>query len=157
MSATLVRSEFGRGVRRALALALLAVGLARPAAAAETLFVTLDQAAVIKLPEKVATVVVGNPLIADVTVQVGNIMVVTGKGHGVTNLVALDRQGAVLMDKSIAVRAPREGVIFVYKGVERESYNCTPKCDPRVTLGDSSKFFDAALNQTVTRSSQAAK
>jgi Flp pilus assembly secretin CpaC len=56
--------------------------------------VHLDQAKVLKLPEKTATLVVGNPLIADVAVQPGGIMVVTGKSYGVTNLVALDRGGA---------------------------------------------------------------
>ena len=39
------------------------------AAAAETMLVHLDQAALMKLPEKVATIVIGNPLIADVAVQ----------------------------------------------------------------------------------------
>ena len=34
---------------------------------------------------------VGNPLIADATVQPGGILVITGKGYGATNLVALDR------------------------------------------------------------------
>ena len=41
---------------------------------------------------------IGNPLIADASVQPGGIMVVTGKGYGVTNLVALDRDGATLME-----------------------------------------------------------
>ena len=57
-----------------------------------------------KLPEKVATIVVGNPLIADVSVQSGGLVVVTGKGYGTTNLIALDRAGAVLMERSIVVR-----------------------------------------------------
>ena len=45
--------------------------------------VVLDQATIMKLPEKVATIVVGNPLIADVAVQSGGLVVVTGKGYGV--------------------------------------------------------------------------
>src|SRR5207253_10724668 len=66
----------------ALALCLFgsAFALPHPAAAAETLTVTVDQATVMKLPEKVATIVVGNPLIADVAVQSGGLVVVTGKG-----------------------------------------------------------------------------
>ena len=47
-----------------------------------------------KLPEKVSTIVVGNPLIADVAVQSGGLVVVTGKGYGTTNLIVLDRAGA---------------------------------------------------------------
>ena len=36
---------------------------------------TLDQAQMIKLPEGVATMVVGNPLIADISIQSGGMAV----------------------------------------------------------------------------------
>jgi Flp pilus assembly secretin CpaC len=139
------------GVAAGLAAALL---LARTAAA-EPIEVTLDQAKVMKMPEKVSTVIIGNPLIADVSIQPGGIMVVTGKGYGSTNVVALDRTGTVLMERAVEVRGPREGVIVVYRGVDRESYNCAPNCEQRVTLGDAPKFFDATLNQTVNRTGSA--
>ena len=81
----------------------------RPAAAIRvrrrsTLGIVLDQATIMKLPEKVSTIVVGNPLIADVAVQSGGLVVVTGKGYGTTNLIVLDRTGTVLMERSIVVR-----------------------------------------------------
>ena len=69
----------------------------------EAVAVVVDQARVIKLPDRVATIVVGNPLIADVTLQPGGMVVVTGKGYGSTNMIALDRTGAVLADRSIQV------------------------------------------------------
>lgn len=90
-------------------------------AAPETLTVTLDQATLMKLPDKVSTIVIGNPLIADVTVQPGNVVVVTGKGYGMTNLIALDRSGATLAEKNIVVQGARDRVIVVFRGVERES------------------------------------
>ena len=61
-----------------------------------------------KLPEKVSTIVVGNPLIADVAVQSGGLVVVTGKGYGATNLIVLDRAGTVLMERSVVVRGPTD-------------------------------------------------
>ena len=73
--------------------------------------VILDQAKLIKLPEKVATIVIGNPLIADASLQPGGLMVITGKGYGMTNIIALDRTGAVLMEKTIEVQGPREHVV----------------------------------------------
>lgn len=118
----------------------------------DTIDVSLDQATLLKLPERVATIVIGNPLIADVSLQPGGMMVVTGKGYGVTNLIALDRSGAMLMEKSIKVQGPRGDLVVVYRGVERESYNCTPKCERRITLGDSQNYFDGTLTQSVTRS-----
>jgi hypothetical protein len=112
----------------------------------------LDQATIMKVPERVATIVVGNPLIADITLQPGNIAVLTGKGYGVTNMMALDRSGAVLTEKTIQVKGPGGNLVTVYKGVNRESYDCAPKCEPRNKLGDAQQYFDGTLNQIATRS-----
>ena len=72
--------------------------------AADTIDVVLDQAQIVRLPDRVGTVVIGNPLIADVTVQSGGLMVVTGKGYGRTSVVALDDHGGVLLQKVIQVQ-----------------------------------------------------
>jgi Flp pilus assembly secretin CpaC len=136
---------------------LLAIALSGPSAAApETLTVHVDQATLMKLPDKVATLVIGNPLIADVAVQAGGMAVVTGKGYGSTNLIALDRSGATLAEKSIVVLGPRDRVVVVYRGVERETYSCTPNCERRITLGDTPTYFDATLGQSGSRNGQAA-
>jgi hypothetical protein len=138
----------------AFACAAVAVIAPRPAAAADVA-VLLDQAKLIKLPEKVATVVIGNPLIADASLQPGGLMVVTGKGYGTTNVIVLDRSGAVLMEKTIEVQGPREHTVVLYRGIERETYSCAPTCQRRITLGDGNAYFTSTLGQTVTRSTQA--
>jgi Pilus formation protein N terminal region len=132
----------------------LASGLAPLAASAADVTVILDQAMLVKLPERVATIVIGNPLIADASVQSGGMMVVTGKGYGTTNLIALDRAGSVLMEKSVEVKGPHP-VVVVYRGIERESYSCTPICERRITLGDGNAYFAAMLAQTASRNAQA--
>jgi hypothetical protein len=134
------------------------LGLAMANARADSVEVALDQAQIMRLPAGVATIVIGNPLIADGSLQAGNLLIVTGKGYGTTNLMALDRGGRVLMDKDITVTGPRNGdLITVYKGVERESYSCAPECGPRVTtLGDGAAYFANTLAQTNTRSGAAA-
>jgi hypothetical protein len=139
---------------RVLAL-VLGTALCGPVASAADIDILLDQAQLVKLPDRIATIVLGNPLIADISVQPGNVMVVTGKGYGQTNLIALDRAGAVLMEKSVEVRAAEAGVIVVYRGIERESYSCTPNCDPRITLGDSNRFFQPTISQTTVRNGMA--
>lgn len=147
-----------RLVRRLPALALALVA-ALPAAsdrlrASELISVVLDQAQIVKLPENLATIVVGNPLIADVTVQPGGILVITGKGYGVTNLIALDRQGKTLMDHLVEVQGPPDSVV-VYRGVNRESYSCAPLCERRITLGDTPEYFSGTLTQIGERNSRA--
>jgi hypothetical protein len=140
----------GNHARRRRAAAVVAVaallGVVRPSAA-ETLTVVLDRATVIRLPDKVQTVVIGNPLIADVSLQSGGMLVITGKGYGLTNLLALDRNGAVLVDRAVAVQGPREDVVVIYRGVERETWSCTPFCERRAMLGDAGPFFEGTLGQ----------
>jgi Flp pilus assembly secretin CpaC len=156
MSVTPARNPTGRILHRMIGGVLAAAVLAAGAAcAADHVTVVLDQATVVKMPEKVSTVVVGNPLIADVSLQPGGIMVLTGKGFGMTNVLALDRAGNILMEKSVQVHAPRDDVVVVYRGVLQESYSCAPKCERRVTLGDAPAHFDAALGQIMTRSGTA--
>jgi Flp pilus assembly secretin CpaC len=114
----------------------------------EPISVTLDQAKVVKLPERTATLVVGNPLIADASVQPGGVAVITAKSHGVTNLVALDRAGAALVEYPVQVLGPSDNLVVVYRGIERESYSCVTTCERRITLGDSATYFTMTLNQT---------
>ena len=106
-------------------------------------------------PPRVATIVVGNPLIADVTLQPGGIVVVTGKGYGATNFIAMDRAGEVLVDRLIQVEGPTDQLVTVYRGVERESYSCMPICQRRVTLGDGENYFKSTIDQAGTLNSQA--
>ena len=117
--------------------------------------VYVDQAKLVRLPAKVSTIVVGNPLIADVTLQSGGIVVVTGKGYGATNFIAMDRNGEVLVDRQIQVEGPTDQLVTVYRGVERESYSCMPICQRRITLGDGETYFRSAIDQAGTLSGQA--
>lgn len=160
MTASGVARRAGASPRRWLAVAMVLVAAAMavtaPAAAAEPIVVRLDQAMIMKMPERAATVVVGNPLIADLSIEPGNIAVVTGKGYGATNFIVMDRSGAVLLEKSVEVTEPAGNVIFVYRGNSRESYSCTPGCDRRINLGDDKEYFDKTLSETTTRNTQAA-
>lgn len=149
-----VLDSFGRNARQMLLIGVCVLSAASPLAAQSrnsgAVTITIDQAQVMKLPDGVATLVVGNPLIADVSVQAGGMAVLTGKGYGVTNLVALDRSGTVLEQKTIQVQSARDSVV-VYRGIERESYSCMPKCERRITVGDSPNYFGPTLGQTVAR------
>ena len=147
------RARFGL---RSLATAILlwpAVCLA--ASDPDRIAVYVDQAKLVKLPAKVSTIVVGNPLIADVTLQSGGIIVVTGKGYGATNFIAMDRNGEVLVDRQIQVEGPTDQLVTVYRGVERESYSCMPICQRRVTLGDGEAYFRSVMDQAGSLSGQA--
>jgi Flp pilus assembly secretin CpaC len=136
--------------------ALLGPFAAWAEASPDAIAVNVDQAKLVKLPGKVSTIVVGNPLIADVTLQSGGILVVTGKGYGATNFIAMDGRGEILVDRQIQVEGPAaEELVTVYRGVDRETYSCTPVCQRRVTLGDGDTYFKAVSDQANSLNSQA--
>ena len=139
-----------------LSAIILLITLVAPATAAEPIVVFLDQARIMQLPERASTVVIGNPLIADLTIQPGGLGIITGKGYGATNFVVLDRHGAVLAEHAVEVTGPNDKTVVVYRGIDRETYSCTPDCSRRITLGDSPEYFDKTLSETTNRNSQAA-
>jgi hypothetical protein len=154
MSFKFLRSAAHRSLALAIGLLLWpAVGWAQPG---DTIAVSVDQAKLVKLPSRVATIVVGNPLIADVTLQNGGIVVVTGKGYGATNFIAMDRGGEILVDRLIQVEGPTDQLVTVYRGVDRETYSCMPICQRRVTLGDGDSYFKSVMDQAGSLSNQAA-
>ena len=138
-----------------LAAALASLIAAAPARAASPIVVHLDQARIIKLPERAVTVVIGNPLIADLTLQHNGLAIITGKGYGATNVVVLDKDGSVLAEHDIEVQGPADPTVVVYRGVDRETYSCTPDCSPRITLGDLPDYFNKTMTETTVRNSQA--
>lgn len=160
MSTVLLGSPLRRVVAAALSWLLLAACPAFAQSAAEqpkleTVMVTVDQAKVIRLPEKAQTVIVGNPSIADVSVQKNGVVVVTGKSFGVTNLIALDSTGSLLAESLVRVRAASDSILTVQRGLERESYSCTPTCQPAMQLGDANTYFGVVGGQTTRRNALA--
>jgi Flp pilus assembly secretin CpaC len=150
--------RFGPSGRLVLLVAALLLGAVSSTSAQDrnpgTIIVSIDQAQMIRLPDGVATLVVGNPLIADISIQAGGMAVLTGKGYGVTNLIALDRSGTVLEQRAVQVQAARDAVV-VYRGAQKESYSCTPTCERRITLGDNPEYFGTTLGQSTARTGQA--
>lgn len=107
-----------------LALAATAAG------AAETgISVVMNQAKIVKLARPADTVVVGNPLIADASVQDATTLVLTGKGFGVTNLVVLDAEGAPIVDEQIVVSRDASKTVRIYRRSNVQTLSCTPYCE----------------------------
>lgn len=118
--------------------------------------VELDLAAVIRIPEGTDTLAIGNPAIADVTApRAGGFTVITGKSYGTTNMLALDRDGQVLHEMMINVKAPQAATVTVQRGFARETWSCQPRCEPTVTLGDAPDYFGGSSGQVGSRNGMA--
>jgi hypothetical protein len=118
----------------------------------ETVSVQLDLAAVVRIPAGTDTLALGNPSIADVTQpRAGSFAVVTGKSYGTTNLLALTRDGDVLHEMTIHVKAPENVNLTVLRGAARETWSCLPRCEPTATLGDNAEYFSGSAGQIGNR------
>lgn len=125
------------------ALALCAFLVAAPANSnANDLIVKYDQSELVQLPKPAAQIIVGNPAIADITVKSDRMLVVTGKTFGITNVIVLDSQDRVIVSQRVLVRRDEASVVNLQRGTSRQSYNCTPECNPSMTVGDDTAYFN---------------
>lgn len=122
-------------------------------ARAEDLVVKFDQSQILRLSRPAAEIIVGNPSIADVTIQSGNILVVTGKSFGITNIIALDADRNIIQDQRVSVRRDEAGVVNLHKGISRHTFACMPQCNPTITVGDDVGFMSSVLTQSKNKMS----
>jgi len=155
----IIRNRLSIYVRCASVAILSALGAALPSmgAAAADLIVRYDQSQLLRLPRPVSEVIIGNPSIADVTVQGGNLLVVTGKTFGITNIIALDADRNVIQDQRVVVDQDDRRTVVVYRGPQRHTYTCAPTCSPALVIGDDPNYFEAVTKaaQAKTSASQA--
>jgi len=121
-------------LRFAAAVAAVAV-LAVPAAAAaqSRLSVEIDQAQRVQLTGPAGSVIVGNPQIADVTVVDSNTLYITGKGYGVTEVVAVDPIGRTVFQSQVVVTAgDGAGRVRLWRGPQATEMACAASCSPSV-------------------------
>jgi Flp pilus assembly secretin CpaC len=121
----------------AVCLSLVSGLLAIPASAADApINVNVNMARILRINASAATVIVGNPGIADVTIQDPQTLILTGKSYGQTNLIVLDKAGNPIADTMIEVVQMQAGVTTVYQGQARTSLSCAPVCQNIIMMGD---------------------
>ena len=104
--------------------------LATPAQAeSEPIQVLMNQAKIVKLARPADTIVIGNPMIADASVQDASTIVLTGKGFGVTNLVVLDVDGAPIVDEQVVVSRHFANSVRIYRRADVQTLSCSPFCE----------------------------
>jgi hypothetical protein len=137
----------------AVAALVVAIGLDTTRVLADDLIVRYDQAQLLRLPRPVSEVIVGNPSIADVTIAGGNLLVITGKTFGVTNVIAIDTEHNIIQDQKVIVERD-QAVVNLRRGPLRETYSCTPQCQPNLTIGDDPAFFEVIGKQNSQKTKQ---
>ncbi len=133
---------------------LMVVFLAPVALAAENILpsgyitVQVNMARILRISSPAQTIIVGNPGIADVTIQDPQTLILTGRGYGRTNLIILDAAGNPIADTIVEVVQSRAGLVTVFQGDARTTLACTPNCQPLVMLGDDTRFTSTAITSS---------
>jgi Flp pilus assembly secretin CpaC len=123
----------------ALIAALICLPLASPpslAADGDPISVKVNMARILRIGTPAATVIIGNPGVADVAIQDPTTLVLTGKSYGQTNLIVLDSAGNPIADEMVEVIQAQADLMTVYQGAARQTLVCSPVCQPMIMLGD---------------------
>lgn len=114
--------------------------------------VAVDEVHVARLGHVPQVVVVGNPLIADVVVDRNNVLLVTGRNYGTTNIIALDEAGREIAYYDVSVRTSGRNSVSLFRGTARLSLNCSPRCETELDVGDAGDHFDTIRGQVEAKS-----
>src|SRR5579859_4018930 len=145
--------------------ALLLAAIAPASFAAESTSVSMGGTTLVQLPRDAVQVVVGNPAVADVTMQSPRALVLFGKYPGGTSLLVLDRAGNAILHTSVMVTAAdAEGVTIRYgtgknwsPGGAVASAACGPeRCAPATPLAPPANSTSSTVSTTSTTSLPAA-
>ena len=122
-----------------------AVAAAGHALAGAGIEVQMNQAKIVRLAKHADTIIVGNPAIADASVQDASTIVLTGKGFGVTNLVILDMDGNPIVDEQITVVRQTASSVRIFRRSDIQTLSCTPYCESSFK-SDAERTSEAEMN-----------
>lgn len=145
-------------MRRAVFATLLVAGSIQGASAAGVTL-ALDQVHTLTFKRPVATVYVGNPSIADITMIDARHAFVLGKGYGRTNIVALNHDGAQVFNTEVNVLGGgSDNTVTLNRGAQRVTYDCAGgRCEPAPMPGDGKDSYDLMNGQMTTHQDNARK
>ena len=145
-------AESARRLIRSIGLTVaLATALVQPAFSEETVDLVIDFAKVLQLNEPIATLIIGNPGIADAAVQDDQTIVLTGKAAGMTNLIAMNDDGEEMANVLIRVASNVRRLTTVFYGSKRQTLSCAPTCEQVISVGDDKEKFETAKAQIESR------
>jgi hypothetical protein len=139
-------------MRRLLVLLPMLV-LASTTALADGLNLNWREARVVKLAKPATSVVIGDPTVADVTLETPDTVIIFGKTPGETNLLVLSGSQELLLDWSVIVSPITAGHVSVLNAASAEAptevlYACGTERCARVLSPTDVEFRSSASTTT---------
>ncbi len=123
---------------------------------APAIYLGMDKSELVHLDRSAASIIVGNPVHANVLMDSPNLLVVVPRAPGATFFTVLDQSGDIILQRHVIVAAPKEHYMRVRKAtcgedakdcIEMENYYCEANgmCHQIVSVEDEKKA--AAANE----------
>ena len=125
----------------------IAAAFLAQAAMAGKLSVEANKTIPVKLRGSASSVVLGNKNIADVAVHDDELIFITGKSYGTTNLLVFDKGGNQIYAADIIVTVNSSNLVTVNRSGSNHTYDCAPECRSTLSTGDNPDYFDALIGQ----------
>jgi len=138
---------------KSLIAGALLTAVSVPAMAAQ-MNVPMNETSVVHIEGTPAAIIVGNPMVADVTLVDGSTLVLHGRLFGNTDVTVLDAEGAELMNIDLSVTDTWRGGLTLHTGGETGarassvSYVCNNNCVRVVHPGDDSEAASSLNDQS---------
>jgi hypothetical protein len=112
----------------------------------QTIRVPVDESQILQLPGQPGAIIVGNPSIADVSIQ-GQKLFVHGRSFGETNLIILDLQGNQVASFRLVGTNAQDSLVTLFRADQRFSYSCNDTCQTNYQVGDNKDYTDIVKKQ----------
>jgi Flp pilus assembly secretin CpaC len=133
--------------------AAAALALLSSPAFADGVSVPMDEVRTVTFSKPVATVYVGNSVVADVNMIDAHHAFLIGKAFGTTNLIALDSGGHEISNTYVSVSETRGATVTLLKGSAQQTMSCGgPRCEVSPIPGDANfknQYSDVAAHHDV--------
>jgi hypothetical protein len=125
----------------------LSCGAATAKAETSTIRVNVDESQILQLPSAPGAIVIGNPAIADVSIQ-GQQLFIHGRSYGQTNLTILDLEGKQLANFKLVGTLVQDDLVTLFRQTNRYTLSCADTCSPNIQVGDEPITFEDYAKET---------
>jgi Flp pilus assembly secretin CpaC len=110
---------------------------------AESIIVDIDFMRGLQFKKPAGQIILGNPIIADITVRDDKFIFISGKSPGRTNMLVYGRDGELTEQYILVVRDPN-AYLTVFQGAENKShFDCEPLCQRVLRIEDRGQDAEA--------------
>lgn len=114
---------------------------------AEQIFIEAGKTMAVSINGAASSIVIGNKNIADVAVHNEQLIFVTGKSYGSTNLLVFDKAGRQIYNSDVLVTTNSSNLVTINKAGQSYTYDCSPNCKGVLSVGDDAEYFATLIDQ----------